>query len=219
LIYISREGAMSKLLKHRLPRLSLFLTLILIVQFTPSQAQGASTDSPKVGQMVIINKTPHDTWPIELKVSLYVEAPPKALWRVLTDYENMDEFVPHLQECNIVDRRGSKIYLEQTFKHFPITAMHLDLEIKEEPPHKILFKRYAGNMKTYEGHWLLEQAGPKSTIFTLEVKAEPDFPVPQQVMAWVLESELPKGLLAMRKRALKIAGQPEPPYSIEIISR
>lgn len=210
---------MSKLLKHRLPRVSLFLALVIIVQFIPSPAQGASTDSPKVGQMVIINKTPRDTWPIELKVSLYVEAPQKALWRVLTDYENLDTFVPHLQECTVADRRGNKIYLEQTFKHFPMATMYLDLEIKEEPPHKILFKKYAGNMKTYEGHWLLEQMGPNSVIFTLEVKAEPDFPVPQQVMTWVLKSELPKGLLAMRERALKTAGLPEPPYSVEIISR
>lgn len=209
---------MSKPLRHRLPRLPLFLISFLAVQSFLSQAQGAPPDSPKAGQMVIINKTPYSTWPVELKVSLYVEAPQKALWRVLTDYENLDAFVPHLKESSIADRRGNKVYLEQTFKHFPLT-MYLDLEVKEEPPHRIVFKRYAGNMHTYEGHWQLEQVGPNSTIFTLEVKAEPNFPVPQQVMVWVLKSELPKGLLAMRKRALKIAGRPEPAYSIEIISR
>lgn len=209
---------MYKSFKHHLSHLSLLFIFLSAVQFASPQTQGASTDSPKIGQMVITNKTPYNSWPIKLKVSLYVEVPQKALWRVLTDYENLDEFVPHLKECNVADRRGNKVYIEQTFKHFPLT-MYLDLEVKEEPPHRIVFKRYAGNMNTYEGHWNLERVGPNGTIFTLEVKAEPGFPVPQKVMVWVLKSELPKGLLAMRKRALKISGRPEPAYSIEIVSR
>ncbi len=206
-------------LKHRLPYLFLLLVFLSSVPFLSSRAWPASADSPKKGQMVITTKTPkYGSWPIEITASLFVETAPGILYRILTDYESMPRFVPHLKKCVITKRKKNRVYIEQTFKHFPLT-MYLNMQVKEEPPNKIVFKRYAGNMKTYEGHWQLEQVGPKSTIFTLKVKAEPDFPVPQKVMIWILESELPKGLLEMRKRALRITGQPEPNYSIEIVSR
>ncbi len=168
--------------------------------------------------MVIINETPSGSWPIKLKVSLFVEVPEKTLWRVLTDYKSLDEFVPHLKKCTIVDKKGDKVSLEQTYKYFPLT-MHLGLEIKEEPPNRIVFESYSGNMKTYKGYWELEPVHSKSTVFTMEVEAEPNFPVPHTIKVWVLESELPKGLLAMRERALKISGQPMPTYPIKVLTR
>lgn len=208
------------LLKHRLSHLFFFLILpfLLSVLFFCPHVLGGSTDLPKRGQMVIISKTPKNgSWPIELRVSLFVEASRRTLWRVLTDYNNLDEFVPHLKKSAITARRGNKVYLEQKFRHLLLT-MHLDLEVKEEPPHRAVFERYGGNMKMYTGQWQLEQVSPRSTIFTLEVRAKPKFFVPQKVMMWILKNELPKGLMAMRKRALENTGQLEPNYSIEVVS-
>lgn len=209
------------LLKHRLSYLIslLIFSLLLSVSFFSPHARSEQIGPPKKGQMVVITKTPENgMWPIEIKVSLFVEAPQKALWSILTDYDKLDEFVPHLKKSSVTTREKSRVYLEQEFGHLLLT-MNLNLRVDEEPPHRVVFKRYAGNMKTYTGQWKLEKVGPGETIFTLEVKAEPQFYVPQKVMTWVLKSELPKGLLAMRKKALKNTGQPEPRYSIEVVSR
>ncbi|MEE9200473.1 MAG: SRPBCC family protein [Candidatus Brocadiales bacterium] len=205
--------------KRRLPYLSLLAIFFLSIHFFSSPVQGASQKPPKRGQMVITTDRPKTgSWPVEVNISLFVEAPRKALWHVLTDYEGMHRFIPHMEKCRVVDRKDNRVYLEQMYKSFPLT-MYLNLEVKEEPPGKISFKRYSGNMKTYEGHWLLEEAGPKNTIFTMTVKAEPGFPIPQKVIIWVLESELPKGLLEIRKRAIRISGQPLPVYKVRVVSR
>ncbi|MCP4363798.1 MAG: hypothetical protein GY800_00625 [Planctomycetes bacterium] len=211
--------------KHRLPLLLLPVVLLLSENFlpflssVPSVAQAAPSVSPKKGQMVVSTRTPKDgSWPIELMVSLFVEVPQQTLWGILTDYESLPAFVPHLEECDIVDRVKNRVYIEEVFKCFPVT-MYLDLEIKEEPPNRIVFKRYSGNMKMYEGYWKIDPVSPETSIFTLEVKAQPDFPVPQKVLAWILKTEVPKGLLEMRKRAFTVSGQREPRYSIEVLSR
>ncbi len=212
-------------IKHCLPFLLLPVVLLLSENFlpflspVPSVAQAAPAVTPKKGQMVVSTRMPkHGSWPIELMVSLFVEVPQQTLWGILTDYESLPVFVPHLEECTIVDRVKNRVYLEEVFMCFPLT-MYLDLEIKEEPPSRIVFKRYSGNMKVYEGYWKIDQASPESSIFTLEVKAQPDFPVPQKVLTWILKTDIPKGLLEMRKQALMVSGQREPRYSIEVLSR
>ncbi len=216
-------------IKHRLLFLLLPVVLLLSENSLPflssvpfvaqAVAQAAPSVSPRRGQMIVSTRTPKNgSWPIELMVSLFVEVPQKTLWGILTDYESLPAFVPHLEECDIVDRVKNRVYIEEVFKCFPVT-MYLDLEIKEEPPNRIVFKRYSGNMKVYEGHWKIDQASPETSIFTLEVKAQPDFPVPQKVLTWILKTEIPKGLLEMRKQALMVSGQREPRYSIEVLSR
>ncbi|MGR3296498.1 MAG: SRPBCC family protein [Candidatus Bathyanammoxibius sp.] len=216
-------------IKRRLPFLLLPVVFLLSENFLPflssvpsvaqAVAQAAPSVSPKKGQMIVSTRTPKQgTWPIELTVSLFVEVPQQTLWGILTDYESLPDFVPHLEECTVVDRVKDRVYLEEVFKCFPLT-MRLDLEIKEEPPNRVVFKRYSGNMKMYEGYWKIDPASPETSIFTLKVKAQPDFPVPQKVLTWILRTEIPKGMLEMRKQALTVSGQRVPGYSIEVLSR
>lgn len=215
-------------IKRRLPFLLLPVVFLLSENFLPflssvpsvaqAVAQAAPSVSPKKGQMIVSTRTPKQgTWPIELTVSLFVEVPQQTLWGILTDYESLPDFVPHLEECTVVDRVKNRVYIEEVFSCFPLT-MRLDLEIKEEPPNRTVFKRYSGNMKVYEGSWEIDPASPETSIFTLKVKAQPDFPVPQKVLTWILRTEIPKGMLEMRKQALTVSGQREPRYSIEVLS-
>lgn len=213
----------SMVARHYLLRSLLYLFVVLSPPFSiplpVSHALGEPRITPEKGQMVISSSTPQDDrWPIEIKVSLFVEVPPQDLWEVLTDYDRLTEFVPHLKHSEVIARKGNLVFLDQEFGHL-LLSMDLILKVEEEPTRRVVFERYGGNMKTYEGEYRLEETNPGGTVFTLEVRVEPDFFVPQKVMEWILKSELPKGLMAMRERALLRAGVPEPDYSIEVVSR
>jgi ribosome-associated toxin RatA of RatAB toxin-antitoxin module len=200
------------------PRFILLAFLFLGTFLFASEAKPEPEIMPHAGQMLVGTKAPgEDKWPLQVKVTLFIEAEQKVVWNVLTDYAHMPEFVPHMKSCAILGRQGEEIVVEELLKSFLVT-MHLELAIKESPPGRIDFRLLRGNMRAYDGHWDLIPVGPTATILNLEIKVEPGFYAPRSIVSWVLKDHLPEGLLAVRKRALKEIGHPAPSENIEVIN-
>jgi ribosome-associated toxin RatA of RatAB toxin-antitoxin module len=194
------------------------LSLLFVVLLVCRGEGTASTPvEPQIGQMLVKAQVPEaGKWPINVKIVLPIEARPEVVWKVLTDYEHMTEFVPHMKSCKVVERKGDVLTVEEVYRHLLVT-MELLLSIKESPPDRIDFRRVGGNMKVYDGHWSIKPHNPDGTLLTLEVAVQPGFFAPRGFTSWILKKELPEGVLSIREKAMRDSGKPIPPGGVEVI--
>lgn len=102
------------------------------------------------------------------------------VWRVLTDYENLQRFVPGMQSSRIVSARGEPMLLEQKGESgvlfFKLTTTTVS-RIFETPESEIRFDLVSGNLKRMQGSWTLT---PHDHAIGVGYRAElvPEFAVP-----------------------------------------
>lgn len=197
--------------------LKVFLVPIMTIFICPWEGQASYITIPKEGQMLVEAEAPETgKWPLHVRIILPVEAEPAVVWKVLTDYEHMAEFVPHMTRCKVIGRQGDTVTVEEVFKHL-LVSMELLLSVKEIPPNRIDFRLVGGNMKVYDGRWSIEPHNPVGTLLTLEVAVQPGFYAPRGVVSWILKKSLPEGVLSIREKAVKDSGKTLPPGEVEVI--
>ena len=134
-----------------------------------------------------------------VKAEMPMPAPPEVLWRVLTNYDHLAEFIPMLRTSH-VDRRsdGSVLLTQQGVIHMALyrQVIHVVFRIQEEPPHRVTFDAITGDFVIYRGQWRLEPAGEGSRLY-YETTIEPAIRIPD----WVI-MQLEQGLVKATFRAI-----------------
>lgn len=116
----------------------------------------------------------------QVNVRMDVVASRTLVWRVLTDYENLQRFVPGMQSSRIVSGRGEPMLLEQKGESgvlfFKLTTTTVS-RIFETPESEIRFDLVSGNLKRMQGSWTLT---PHDHAISVGYRAElvPEFAVP-----------------------------------------
>lgn len=123
----------------------------------------------------------------DVRAAGFARATPQQAWRVLTDYERLDEFVPDLVSSKVLSRNRHQALIEQTSRTgFWLLSLTVCMVMRiEERPHSALaVERVSGDLRHYAGCWTLEadaQAGEEGTRITFRGEIEPDFPLPPLV--------------------------------------
>jgi len=133
------------------------LFLLLGVSAAQACAQAPKPDTSRLE--VTVNRVDVDGQHMyELDASGVVAAPLPRVWRILTNYERMTEFVPDLESCKVLSRTGNEVMIEQfgvarlLFMSRPI---HLIVRATEQPMSAIDIALVSGDMKHYEARWEL----------------------------------------------------------------
>ena len=137
----------------------------------------------------------------EISATARIQANVAQVWKVLTDYERLPEFIPGLRESRVVSRRGPDVVLEQRgeaglfFFSYP---MHVRLAIKEFPFTRITSTGVSGNFKLLQGDYYLQptEGGATATlryqgIFT------PDSSFPPVIGSLLVRNTVQKRFIAM----------------------
>ena len=80
-------------------------------------------------------------------------------WEVLSDYDNLAQFIPDMKSSRVVSRYGNRVLVEQKgefgffFYRQPVDVM---LEVVEEPRRRIDARRISGNIRDLETHYDLK---------------------------------------------------------------
>ena len=137
----------------------------------------------------------------EVSASGTVKAVPAVVWKVLTSYERMPEFVPDLKRAKVLSRSGNRTVLEQfgqaRFLFFR-KNIHLVVQINEEPMSAIDIGLVQGDMKMYQCRWELvplPDSGGTRILYT--GKMVPRFYVPGMLGANMLHSDIERMLAAV----------------------
>ena len=183
----------SERVKRRIPSArSLFAFIILTV--LPVTAFAVTTSS-EIGSSLFTSTISFPAARRAYVVAhMTVPADVERVWSVLTDYDNLADYMPHLDKSEVIQRRPDRVTLRQEGSvWFPMKKLKSSatMEVRESPPQQISFKATAGDYAVYEGHWRL-QPRPEGTDLIYEAVIEPHFWVPQCVLG-ALEKKILKG--------------------------
>lgn len=133
-----------------------------------------------------------------------VAAAPAAVWRVLTDYDRMDEYVPDLKQARVLSRSGDRAVIEQFGSaHFLFFRrdIHLVVQAHEQPMSQIDISLVGGDMKVYICSWrLVPVPETGGTRILYNGTMAPKFYVPGFLGSNLIRSDIEKMIAAVLAR-------------------
>ena len=173
------------------------VTCLLLACPLPVSAQAVPLD------VTVTRADVDDEHVFAVNASGSVQAAPAAVWKVLTNYERMPEFVPDLQSSRVVARMGSEVVVEQfgvARFMFMSRDIHLLVRVTEQPTTAIDIGLIAGDMKVYSCRWELVPLAGGGTRINYTGKMVPRFYVPGFLGANIIRSDIHKMMTAVLAR-------------------
>jgi ribosome-associated toxin RatA of RatAB toxin-antitoxin module len=179
------------------------LFLLLGVTAQVGLAQAPRLELPKLE--VSVNRVELDTMHMyQVDATGTVAAPLPKVWRILTGYERMAEFVPDMESCKILSRNGNEIILEQFGVArflFMSKSIHLIVRVNEQPMSSIDISLISGDMKHYESHWeLIPVPETGGTRIVYSGKMIPNFYVPGILGSKMIRGDIERMMSAVLAR-------------------
>lgn len=184
----------------------LFLCLLLlcaVTSSTPALAQTPRLEAPKL--KVDVRRIEIDGQRMyEVDASGTVQAPPASVWKTLTTYERMSEFVPDMSSCRVLSRNGNEVIIEQQGVArflFMNHAIHLVVRATETPLSSINIDLISGDMRHYEASWNLypiPETGGTRIVFNSRLM--PGFYVPGMLGPTMIRGDVERMMNAVLAR-------------------
>jgi ribosome-associated toxin RatA of RatAB toxin-antitoxin module len=133
-----------------------------------------------------------------------VAAAPDVVWRILTDYGHLPDYVPDLKSARVVSRDGDKVILEQegaaSFLFFS-RDIRLVVQVHERAPDRIDIRLVGGDMKVYRCSWeLIPVDATGGTRIRYDATIEPKFYVPGIVGTSTVKRDVARMMAAVLLR-------------------
>ncbi|MEN9216303.1 MAG: SRPBCC family protein [Gloeomargarita sp. HHBFW_bins_162] len=142
-------------------------------------------------------------WERRIQAAITIPQPVERVWRVLTDYEALADFIPNLAVSRRLVHPEAKIRLEQVGSQTIVKKINFRarvvIDIEEIYPEQIRFTCVEGDFSRFDGAWDLEPQGNSTqVIYTVQIRPRANLPVR------LIEGRISRGiqvnLLAIRER-------------------
>ncbi|NYE62916.1 ribosome-associated toxin RatA of RatAB toxin-antitoxin module [Duganella sp. 1224] len=180
-----------------------FLVFLLLGVTAPVMAQAPRPELPKLE--VSVNRVDQDGQHMyEVDATGTVAAPLPKVWRILTGYDRMAEFVPDMESSKVLSRNGGEVIIEQFGVArflFMSRTIHLIVRAVEQPMSSIDISLISGDMKHYESRWELvpvPETGGTKIIY--HGKMLPNFYVPSLLGAKMVRGDIERMMNAVLAR-------------------
>ncbi len=109
------------------------------------------------GPLIMVEEAPKGLpW---VTAGVLIDAPPAAVWDVMTDFARYREFVPQTEMSNVVKKEGDKVDVDLGIRVKLNALLGVSIEYSLRytlfPPHRIAWIRTAGELEYTEGEWNL----------------------------------------------------------------
>ncbi len=144
-----------------------------------------------------------------LAAQLRTSAKVDSLWSVLSDYENLSDFIPNLSSSSVVSREDNKVRLKQIGSQrlmgFTFSA-EVHLELREDKEAGLMeFHLLKGDFRRFEGSWLIKDFPERNESFLLyELTVQGCIGMPVSLIEARLREDLNNNLLAVEAAAKKL---------------
>lgn len=179
------------------------LLLFAVTSSTPALAQAPRLEMPKL--KVDVRRIEVDGQRMyEVDASGTVQAPPASVWKTLTTYERMSEFVPDMSYCRVLSRNGNEVIIEQQGVArflFMNHAIHLVVRATETPLSSINIDLISGDMRHYDASWSLypvPETGGTRIVFNSRLM--PGFYVPGMLGPTMIRGDIERMMNAVLAR-------------------
>ena len=139
-----------------------------------------------------------------LAVQLRTTIPVEVLWQVLTDYEQLETFIPNLVSSRLVYKDGATVRLQQVGSQqllgLRFSAQVL-LELTEYRPEGLLqFRMLKGDFRRFEGSWRVRSL-PEGSSLLYELTVQGCLGMPIALIEERLRDDLSSNLSAVEREA------------------
>ncbi len=152
-----------------------------------------------------MERLPHGTR--RLAAQLRTKLKTDEIWSVLTDYENLNKFIPNLSSSQLIYKEANKVRLKQVgcqeFIGFKFSA-EVQIELIESLEHgKIDFHQIKGDFRRFEGAWTVHSDSDQNGSYLLyELTVQGCIGMPVALIEHRLREDLTTNLLAVEDEAL-----------------
>lgn len=154
---------------------------------------------------------------VEVHARALLHAPMEVVWRTLTDYERLPEFIPGIETSRIISRNGAQVLVAQTgrasflFLTVPITVL---LESTERPPHVVEVRRISGSIGHLQGRYEARPLADGRVLLRWLGSISPDADLPPLIETTLVRLSIRDQFVGMvqeiERRAGTVAPTPEP---------
>lgn len=147
----------------------------------------------------------------QITAQIHIPQPVERIWKVLTDYEALSDFIPNLAKSCLLEHPDGGIRLEQIGSQrllkFNFSA-RVVLDLQEYFPKEIIFSMVEGDFKGFSGSWCLEpdsQGENLGTILCYTIQVWPKLTMPITIIERRLSNDLRLNLLAIHQRVNQLS--------------
>ena len=155
--------------------------------------------TPSLAQRVDIETHRRDA-AITVEVSAEMQADPRIVWAVITDYDHLARFIPYMRSSRVLQRDAERVVVEQTgelmFLFFR-QPVEVKLAVVESPQTRVAARAIGGNLKELEGRYTIESLPSGYTRLSYSGRLVPDFDVPPVIGRIALQSVMARQFDAM----------------------
>lgn len=137
---------------------------------------------------------------ITIQASADVEADPRTVWNVITDYDHLARFIPFMRSSRVVQRDEQRVIVEQAGELDAILfkqPLYVTLSVVESAPGRVLARAVGGNVKEMEGLYVVERLPSGYTRLSYSGRVVPDFAVPPVIGRIAMRSVMERQFDAM----------------------
>lgn len=140
------------------------------------------------------------------RASMDVDAPPSAVWAVLSDCDHAQRFMPDLISCRTLDRGPGWDVREHRVHGWLFRPVMTNVSrITLEPNRRLAFHRMRGDWTRSEGEWRLTPIdGGRGTHVEYEINAEIGVPIPAGITQGRMISSVRNTLAALRTESTRV---------------
>ena len=142
----------------------------------------------------------------QIVAKIQIPHPVERIWKILTDYEALPDFIPNLAKSCLLEHPHGGIRLEQIGSQrllkFNFCA-RVVLDLQESFPKEINFSMVEGDFKDFSGSWCLEpysQGEESGTTLCYTIRVWPKLTMPITIIERRLSNDLRTNLLAIHQR-------------------
>lgn len=137
-----------------------------------------------------------------------VTAPVATIWKLLTDYNNFENYFPNVASSEILEKKGNRTIFEQVYL---IQALifskrsRVRIASTETYPRQIDFNLVNGDVDALKGTWRLEPLSSNQVLVTHQVNVDPGSDN-RALFFGIYEDTLEKTLQAIKQRSEQQVG-------------
>jgi ribosome-associated toxin RatA of RatAB toxin-antitoxin module len=142
----------------------------------------------------------------QITAKVKISRSPEIVWKLLTDYEALADFIPNLAKSRLLKHPQGGIRLEQVgsqrLLNFNFCA-RVVLDLQEYFPKEITFQMIEGDLKEFSGSWQLQPctvADQQGTNLCYSIFVHPKRITPIGVIEKRLSQDLRMNLFAIQQR-------------------
>ena len=202
---------------------SILLLVVIVISFIANfslaqpiatvSSDSLSTEHQKLlkGEvLVVLSDLPDGVTGVEGHI--YIAAPPKKVWEVITDYDNHKKFVPNVLDSGVISDNGSEKVMFEKGKSgmlFFQKTVNIKMKVWGDAPKRLYFQQITGDFKVYHGEWILEDYPQGAgTFLTYKAEVKPGFFATRFAVKNVQKHDCPSMMSAMKKQA-ELSSLPE----------